>query len=90
MTHKNYDKKLPDPVQAAKDTAEYGVISITNSNASPEEFAEWLIKEGKKLKDWSKDSLYDEFLLTYVKNILDILIFFKLYFCFRNKFFCRS
>ena len=46
----------------------FGRSCVVNEYMSPEAFAEWLIKEGKKLKDWSKDSLYDEFLLTYVKK----------------------
>ena len=62
MTHKNYDGKLPDPVQAAKDTAEYGVISITNSNASPEEFAEWSLSYGYHLSPdiWCTDSEHSD------------------------------
>ena len=32
-----------------------------------EKFAEWLINS-KKLADWHKDKLYDEFLLLYVKK----------------------
>jgi len=46
----------------------FGRSCVTNEYLQPEKFAEWLIKEGKKLKDWSKDTLYDEFLLTYVKK----------------------
>jgi len=46
----------------------FGRSCLTNEYLQPEKFAEWLIKTGKKLKDWSKDSLYDEFLLTYVKK----------------------
>ena len=34
----------------------------------PEKFAEWLIREGKKLQDWSKDKIYDEYLLEFVKK----------------------
>ena len=34
----------------------------------PEKFAEWLIKNGKKLADWSKDAVYDEWLLQYIKK----------------------
>ena len=46
----------------------FGRSCVTNEYLKPEEFAEWLIKEGKKLADWSKDKLYDEFLLVYVKK----------------------
>jgi len=46
----------------------FGRSCVVNEYLSPEKFAEWLIKEGKKLTDWSKDKLYDEFLLTYVKK----------------------
>tara|TARA_R110001606_G_C15344385_1_gene646930 strand:- start:674 stop:1375 length:702 start_codon:yes stop_codon:yes gene_type:complete len=46
----------------------FGRSCVVNEYLSPEKFAEWLIKEGKKLTDWGKDKLYDEFLLTYVKK----------------------
>lgn len=46
----------------------FGRSCIRNEYLEPEKFAEWLIKEGKKLADWSKDKLYDEFLLLYVKK----------------------
>jgi hypothetical protein len=46
----------------------FGRSCVVNEYLQPEQFAEWLIKEGKKLKDWSKDKMYDEFLLTYVKK----------------------
>lgn len=46
----------------------FGRSCIRNEYLNPEKFAEWLIKNGKKLADWSKDSSYDEFLLEYVKK----------------------
>ena len=46
----------------------FGRSCVLNEYLQPEKFAEWLIKEGKKLADWSKDSVYDEFLLQYVKK----------------------
>jgi len=46
----------------------FGRSCIRNEYLEPEKFAEWLIKNGKKLADWSKDKLYDEFLLEYVKK----------------------
>lgn len=46
----------------------FGRSCVRNEYLEPEKFAEWLIKNGKKLADWSKDSLYDEFLLDYVKK----------------------
>lgn len=46
----------------------FGRSCVRNEYLEPERFAEWLIKNGKKLADWSKDSLYDEFLLEYVKK----------------------
>lgn len=46
----------------------FGRSCVTNEYLNPEQFAEWLIKNGKKLADWTKDSLYDEYLLTYVKK----------------------
>lgn len=46
----------------------FGRSCVTNEYLNPELFAEWLIKNGKKLADWTKDSLYDEWLLTYVKK----------------------
>lgn len=46
----------------------FGRSCVRNEYLAPERFAEWLIKNGKKLADWSKDSLYNEFLLEYVKK----------------------
>ena len=46
----------------------FGRSCIRNEYLDPEKFAEWLIKNGKKLKDWSSDALYDEYLLEYVKK----------------------
>jgi len=46
----------------------FGRSCIRNEYLQPEQFAEWLIKNGKKLADWSKDKMYDEFLLLYVKK----------------------
>lgn len=46
----------------------FGRSCIRNEYLDPEKFAEWLIKNGKKLKDWSSDTLYDEYLLEYVKK----------------------
>lgn len=46
----------------------FGRSCIRNEYLEPEKFAEWLIKNGKKLADWHKDKLYDEFLLEYVRK----------------------
>jgi len=46
----------------------FGRSCVTNEYLNPEQFAEWLIKNGKKLADWCKDSLYDEYMLHYVKK----------------------
>ena len=46
----------------------FGRSCLVNEYLKPEQFAEWLIKNGKKLADWSKDKLYDEYLLEYVKK----------------------
>lgn len=46
----------------------FGRSCLVNEYLNPEKFAEWLIKNGKKLADWSKDKLYDEYLLEYVKK----------------------
>ena len=46
----------------------FGRSCLTNEYLNPEKFAEWLIKNGKKLSDWHKDKLYDEYLLSYVKK----------------------
>ena len=46
----------------------FGRSCIRNEYLEPEKFAEWLIKNGKKLADWPKDATYDEFLLQYVKK----------------------
>jgi hypothetical protein len=46
----------------------FGRSCVRNEYLEPEKFAEWLIKNGKKLADWCKDALYNEFLLEYVKK----------------------
>lgn len=46
----------------------FGRSCVRNEYLEPEKFAEWLIRNGKKLADWNKDSLYNEFLLEYVKK----------------------
>ena len=46
----------------------FGRSCVRNEYLAPEMFAEWLIKNGKKLADWHKDAMYDEFLLGYVKK----------------------
>lgn len=46
----------------------FGRSCVKNEYLDPERFAEWLIKNGKRLADWCKDSLYDQFLLEYVKK----------------------
>lgn len=46
----------------------FGRSCVRNEYLQPERFAEWLIKNGKKLADWHKDSTYDEFLLYYVRK----------------------
>lgn len=48
--------------------AKFGRSCVRNEYLDPEKFAEWLIRNGKKLADWNKDSLYNEFLLEYVKK----------------------
>jgi len=46
----------------------FGRSCVRNEYLEPEMFAGWLIKEGKKLADWYKDALYDEFLIGYVRK----------------------
>lgn len=46
----------------------FGRACVRNEWLYPEKYAEWLIKNGKKLTDWSKDKLYDDYLLEYVKK----------------------
>jgi len=46
----------------------FGRSCVRNEYLEPDMFAEWLIKNGKKLADWAKDNLYDEFLLGYVRK----------------------
>lgn len=62
-THEDFIKS-----QYYEGFVKFGRSCITNEYLNPEKFAEWLIKNGKKLADWSKDKLYDEYLLTYVKK----------------------
>lgn len=46
----------------------FGRACVRNEWLDPERFAEWLIKKAVKLSDWCKDSVYDEYLLDYVKR----------------------
>lgn len=46
----------------------FGRSCLVNEYLHPDKFAEWLIKNGKKLQDWTKDKMYDEFLLEYVRK----------------------
>jgi hypothetical protein len=46
----------------------FGRSCVRNEYLEPEKFAEWLIKTGKKLSDWCKDSVYNTYLLEYVKK----------------------
>lgn len=46
----------------------FGRACVRNEWLNPEQYAEWLIKNGKKLKDWSSDNIYDEYLLEYVQR----------------------
>lgn len=46
----------------------FGRSCIRNEYLDPERFAEWLIRTGKKLQDWNKDKIYDEYLLEFVKK----------------------
>lgn len=46
----------------------FGRSCILNEYMEPEKFAEWLIREGKRLQDWCKDKIYDEYLLEFVKK----------------------
>ena len=46
----------------------FGRSCIRNKYMDPEKFAEWLIREGKKLQDWNKDQMYNDYLLEFVKK----------------------
>lgn len=46
----------------------FGRACIFNEWLYPEKYAEYLIKNGVKLTDWSKDKTYDKYLLEYVKK----------------------
>ena len=46
----------------------FGRSCIRNEYLEPEKFAEWLIKNGKKLADWHKDKMNNESLLMYVNK----------------------
>lgn len=46
----------------------FGRSCVANEWLYPDKYAEWLIKKSKKLEDWCKDSMYDEYLLDYVKK----------------------
>ena len=46
----------------------FGRSCIRNEYMDPEKFAEWLIREGKKLQDWNKDKMYSDYLLEFVQK----------------------
>lgn len=46
----------------------FGRACVVNEWLSPEEYAEWLIRSGVKLRDWARDATYDRWLLEYVKR----------------------
>lgn len=46
----------------------FGRSCIRNEYMDPEKFAEWLIRTGKKLQDWNKDQMYNDYLLEFVKK----------------------
>lgn len=46
----------------------FGRSCVRNQYLDPEAFAEWLIRNSKKLADWCKDTVYEEYLLEYVKK----------------------
>ena len=46
----------------------FGRSCIRNEYMDPEKFAEWLIRNGKKLQDWNKDKMYNDYLLEFVKK----------------------
>ena len=50
------------------DFVKFGRACTMNEDLDPERFAEWLIREGVKLSNWSKDSVYNEYLLLYIKR----------------------
>lgn len=46
----------------------FGRSCVKNEYLDPVRFSEWLIKNGKKINEWSRDSVYDDYLLEYVKR----------------------
>lgn len=46
----------------------FGRACVHNQWLNPEQYAQWLITQGKKLRDWDKDATYNEYLLEYVKK----------------------
>ena len=50
------------------DFVKFGRACTMNEYLDPERFAEWLIREGVKLRDWPKDLVYNKYLLQYIKR----------------------
>lgn len=71
ITVSNSKPKTPEDFIASayyEGFVKFGRSCVRNEYLAPEKFAEWLIKNSKKLVDWSKDSVYNEFLLEYVRR----------------------
>ena len=53
-------KSIEDFIQSQyyEGFTKFGRSCLVNEYLKPEQFAEWLIKNGKKLADWSKDKMY--------------------------------
>jgi hypothetical protein len=64
--HKSYDDFCNSPYYTAFVKFGRYLVSIRAINTTS--FTEWLLKNNKKLDYWCKDSLYEEWLLDYIKK----------------------
>lgn len=76
MILKNYKNKSLNelnPDQIAKDTAEYGLVIIENSDCSPKQFADWSLQYGYHLSPriWCTDTEHSELFWRVTNKVID-------------------
>jgi hypothetical protein len=70
---KTYDDFCESPYYKA--FVKFGRYCVSTKTINPKQFLEWLLKNNKKIDQWSSDKLYTEYLIQHlrVENISDAL-----------------